>query len=97
MDNCKSFVRMLFFKVTALNNIIFQGLPSSSVTSMCNNKRNIMFLQNIKTKCIQFLLDERNSMLNAAEYFENVYVIAAPALLNITSIKLNFQRVSLHF
>nr|CAI5838000.1 unnamed protein product [Callosobruchus analis] len=62
-------------------------IPRRFFTNRCEISDEVKNLQNKHSVCVQTNIDRENRYLNLKNYFEGIYVIAAPKLVNLTSYK----------
>ncbi|CAG9827415.1 unnamed protein product [Diabrotica balteata] len=63
------------------------GVLNSFITNRCIIKEAVFYLKNLDTKCSQNEIYEDNPYINLKYYFQNVYLIANPMLVNLTKWK----------
>ncbi|XP_028132794.2 tectonic-3 [Diabrotica virgifera virgifera] len=63
------------------------GLLNSFITNRCLIKEAVFYLKNLDTKCSQNEIFEDNPYINLKYYFQNVYLITNPMLVNLTKWK----------
>lgn len=69
--------------------VLFSDLPNSFISNACLTQESVKFLKGFKSKCIQQIIDEDNSYLNAEFYYKNISVVSSPNILNLTSVPIN--------
>ncbi|KAJ8968383.1 hypothetical protein NQ314_002333 [Rhamnusium bicolor] len=61
------------------------------LSNTCIIREDVLNMKNIKNVCTQIDISEENKHLNFASYFQNISIIAAPILLNVSKYKNIYQ------
>nr|CAH7746750.1 unnamed protein product [Callosobruchus chinensis] len=84
---------MPYIKFNASENFV-HGKAVWIVTAKGIDKLEVKNLQNKHSLCVQTKIDRENRYLNLKSYFEGIYVIAAPKLVNLTKYKRGIFQVN---
>ncbi|XP_056632136.1 tectonic-1 [Diorhabda sublineata] len=63
------------------------GIPNSFVRKNCLIKEEVFYLKNFETECFQTDLIESNPNLNLQNYYENIFFLSHPMLIDIKNWK----------